>query len=851
MGVRDTLKKNLDPETFVDSVSKLGSGFAAMMNPNHRHDEAHEKEKDKILQSIRDSHRFNSFAGVRSGNRAKWYSDGHDYFWALSELLDNAKETIFILDWWLTPELYLRRPPHLYEEWRLDRLLKRKAEQGVQVRIIVYKEVTETMTMSSAHTKHALEDLHPNIRVFRHPDHMPHGEITLFYSHHDKVVVVDAEYACVGGLDICFGRWDTQSHPLSDCHPFAMLERTLFVGQDFNNARVMDFAKVDDFMNNQQSSLSLGRMPWHDVHVTFTGPSVLDVAYNFIERWNFVKELKYGKGYSLIAFPHGAVPASDVLEEHQEIARHPHMERFHEYGERFMHPWHPERRKLQLSDGGSVGANATMDVQVVRSAADWSSGILTEHSIQNALIELIQTASHSIYIENQFFITATQPGQVVNCVGAAIANRIISAAKDGRRFKVVIVIPCIPCFAGELQEAAGNRTIMQKQYESINRGGKSIMEVIKAAGYDPHEYISFWNLRGIDRIPSGIVRETEQASGITYHQAQVALARVYIGDAAYQDGRKKIAIKVPSSEPDAPLDKDGKKKLSTVEEVEMPATSQEALEILRKFANGTPERARGLQDSIASAFLHGQPDITQSQWQGSEEEEVNAWVTEETYVHSKLAIFDDRTVLIGSANLNDRSQAGDRDSETAIVIEDHDMFESKMDGKKYMASRFAASFRRHLYRQHLGLVAPQECTPETAKDQPTPAQRPAPHPFPDPERKAQEEEWEQLVEDPLSPELEEIWRRQARTNTAIVDELFQVVPSNRVRNWKDYDSFFVARGARTGHIAEPGKRSAQEVRQRLAGYKGSLVEFAYDFMDGDNFEKTDITTSKALLDLYT
>jgi phospholipase D1/2 len=46
-----------------------------------------------------------------------------------------------IMDWWLTPELYLRRPPAYHPEWRIDRLLKRKAEQGVKVYIIVYKEV--------------------------------------------------------------------------------------------------------------------------------------------------------------------------------------------------------------------------------------------------------------------------------------------------------------------------------------------------------------------------------------------------------------------------------------------------------------------------------------------------------------------------------------------------------------------------------------------------------------------------------------------------------------------------------------------------------------------------------------
>jgi phospholipase D1/2 len=47
----------------------------------------------------------------------------------------------------------MRRPPAEYPEWRLDRLLKRKAEEGVKIFIIVYKEVTQTMSMSSSYTK--------------------------------------------------------------------------------------------------------------------------------------------------------------------------------------------------------------------------------------------------------------------------------------------------------------------------------------------------------------------------------------------------------------------------------------------------------------------------------------------------------------------------------------------------------------------------------------------------------------------------------------------------------------------------------------------------------------------------
>jgi phospholipase D1/2 len=42
--------------------------------------------------------------------------------------------------------------------------------------------------------------------------------------------------------------------------------------------------------------------------------------------------------------------------------------------------------------------------------------------------------------------------------------------------------------------------------------------------------------------------------------------------------------------------------------------------------------------------------------------------TEIIYVHSKLMIVDDKYVIIGSANINDRSLNGDRDSEIACLI---------------------------------------------------------------------------------------------------------------------------------------------------------------------------------------
>ena len=117
--------------------------FGNLVNPNHRHDEEHEKITDEKRTKISEGHRYKSFAPIREGNLIKWYTDGRDYFWAVSVALERAKETIYIADWWLSPELFLRRPPMENQEWRLDQVLKRRAEAEVKIFVVVYKEVED------------------------------------------------------------------------------------------------------------------------------------------------------------------------------------------------------------------------------------------------------------------------------------------------------------------------------------------------------------------------------------------------------------------------------------------------------------------------------------------------------------------------------------------------------------------------------------------------------------------------------------------------------------------------------------------------------------------------------------
>eukprot|EP00742_Colponemidia_sp_Colp-10_P008039 GILJ01008674.1.p1 GENE.GILJ01008674.1~~GILJ01008674.1.p1 ORF type:complete len:1307 (-),score=215.05 GILJ01008674.1:364-4284(-) len=228
-------------------------------------------------------HRFNSFAPMRENISIQYYIDGVDYFKAVADAIESAKHEIFISDWWLSPEVYLRRPPHEYPDSRLDKVLQKKAEAGVKIYISIYKEMQVALTINSAHTKMALRRLHPNIKVMRHPDHVGLSGV-FFWSHHEKIVCVDQEVAFVGGLDLCYGRADTQQHPLTD-----LSDKPFFPGIDYANSRVRDFVNVHEPHTDLIERASICRMPWHDVSCRLTGESARDVARHFIQLWNHVK----------------------------------------------------------------------------------------------------------------------------------------------------------------------------------------------------------------------------------------------------------------------------------------------------------------------------------------------------------------------------------------------------------------------------------------------------------------------------------------------------------------------------------------------------------------------------------
>ncbi|OJJ47055.1 hypothetical protein ASPZODRAFT_115979 [Penicilliopsis zonata CBS 506.65] len=807
--IKDQLEeslKDLDEARVQASHMKHKFGkFFNVINPNHRHDEAHEQATDDKRSAIAESHRFNSFAPIHEGNRVKWYVDGLDYLWAVSVALENAKETIYIADWWLSPELFLRRPPFFNQEWRLDQVLKRRAEAGVKIYVIVYKEVNQALTCNSAHTKHALTNLCPegtpgygNIRVLRHPDHNIFenaADMTFYWAHHEKFIVIDYALAFIGGIDLCFGRWDANQHPLADVHPLN-IQGDIFPGQEFNNNRIMDFQSVHQWQQNELSKADYGRMPWHDVAMGLMGDCVYDIAEHFVLRWNLVKRDKHKRSHEVDwLMLEGRLGDDEDLVGVQR-PKHP-------CGDYIQHPLSPLSTK-------PTGIQGSVKAQIVRSSSDWSSGILVEHSILNAYCEVIRNAKHYVYIENQFFITATgdQQSPIHNTIGGAIAEACVKAGKEGRKFRVIIVIPAIPGFAGDLRDSAatGTRAIMDYQYKSILRGENSIMGQIAAQGVNPRDHIFFFNLRAFDRINrTPDLLEQENSSGVKYQDIQRGIAESIMTESIH-----------PS------IGDEGDKNEKSYDDGDQE--KQRHVDQMRKFEAYREERAVDVvtsKDSVAHTTMLNGGKLSDEPWEGDLENEKENFVQEELYVHSKVCIVDDRIVICGSANINDRSQLGYHDSELAIVMEDQDLIDSTMEGKPYKAGRHAATLRRQLWREHLGLLPAQDLD-ATHSPNAQPPDVCLNEVLEGPE--------DAFVADPLGDDLWNTWTSQATTNTEIFRFLFRADPDDGIKTFADYESFR-PRGVKNkqGHLFDPFLPS-NIVREKLDLIKGHLVWMPLEFL---------------------
>ncbi|PAA48524.1 hypothetical protein BOX15_Mlig021482g1 [Macrostomum lignano] len=487
------------------------------------------------------------------------------------------------------------------------------------------------------------------------------------------------------------------------------------------------------------------RMPWHDIGCVVGGNAARDVARHFIERWNFTVKSKSNCQLPLLMpkslKPEPAGPDNSDLEPDADgenaasAAKQPGQRRtflglldrlhHHQPQQQQQQQQHQYQVKSDLSQTDSnskpsvrqpplpfksIAPKSANRVNVLRSLGMWSGGIEEpETSVLSALCDAIDNSEYYVYIENQFFIscadeTLGRKWPVQNPIASRLVQRIVRANREGRKFRVYLVLPLLPQFEGDVAESPSSadsiKKILHHTYACLCRSESSMMAQLSDAGIQASDYLSVCALRTWGQLAGGEL------------------------------------------------------------------------------------------------------------------------VSELIYVHSKLMIADDRVAIIGSANINDRSLLGYRDSEIAVRFEDSGSdlapadWQAAASAAPAQSGSFCGSLRRCLMREHLGLSISDPAN--------------------------------QALADPTSDQFfHEVWSATARRNTEIFEQVFHCYPTDRASNYKELRDW----------VSEPSLAATdreQAVHQLETEVRGFLVEFPLNFLDGVSLDfQVGRISSASLLPLIT
>ncbi|ESW07555.1 hypothetical protein PHAVU_010G139800 [Phaseolus vulgaris] len=416
---------------------------------------------------------------LRSNCQVKLYHDAHhssafqppfDLCGAPNKLwedvykaIEGAKYLVYIAGWFFNPMMVLVRDPHTEiphaRGVKLGDILKKKAEEGVAVRVMLWDDETSLPFVKNKgelnnQDEEAFAFFNHTKVICRKCPRLHHMFPTLF-AHHQKTITVDTKapksvddrelMSFVGGLDLCDGRYDTEQHSL-----FQTLMR---------ESHCYDFYQT----SIEEASLNKGgpRAPWHDAHACVTGEAAWDVLTNFEQRWT--KQCD----------PSFLIPSSTLA-------------------------------NLMPRTSSSTPTERNWKVQIYRSIDHISVGELStkstvERSIHEAYVEAIRRAERFIYIESQYFIGGCHWWKKdrhcgrTNLIPIEIALKVVSKIKAKERFAVYIVIPMWPEGEPESEPVQDilhwTRETMAMMYRLI---GEALQES-RQPGH-PRDYLNFFCL---------------------------------------------------------------------------------------------------------------------------------------------------------------------------------------------------------------------------------------------------------------------------------------------------------------------------------------------------------------------
>ncbi|MGL4948071.1 MAG: phospholipase D-like domain-containing protein, partial [Mycoplasma sp.] len=622
------------------------------------------------------------------------------------------------------------------------------------------------------------------------------------WSHHEKLVVIDQKLSYVGGLDLCWGRYDTNKHPLYE--PENQFNSYFFPGIDYSNARICDFINVNKYWVESVSRKKHCRMPWHDVHIRLEGPVCVDIARHFVERWNFerfedktesitnVKTLasankvvnKKKEGW-LNKFVEKVENEEDkksnqdnqIIElkerDNNKNEEHKYLAKSKTIQDEFL-KINPDKKENQLFNENE-NENNTQEI-IFKDNNNAESDILNNLQKNFLLNKTIIDEDHLMRWTEYENKESTQKKDAYS----ALLNKITSSKKPQTKEKkeeMKLLVPKV--YHGLFKKGTRSKVQVLRSASrwsiGINKTENSIWQAYYHLIEKSKHYIYIENQFCISKSFTEEERKECKYETSKVVQNEIALRLRLRIEKAYKEKEKfHVFVFIPllpgfAGEPN----ESGTWQIiwkHTYESI----SHNKGLSLFEKLKEIMSEDE--ISNYISFYSLRGHTRID------------NVPITELIYIHSKLMIIDDNKVLIGSANINDRSMLGTRDSEYAVIVKEERNYPSKMNDQNYECAKFAATFRIALMAEHMGL---------SPKDP--------------------------ILIDPLNDKFLSLIQERARNNTLIYRDLFGCYPDDTYNNFKSWQQ------RKTQSTSKEIIELQQKYEIRKNEIIGHIVEFPKDF----------------------
>ncbi|GJT65663.1 phospholipase D zeta 1-like protein [Tanacetum coccineum] len=488
---------------------------------------------------------------------------------------------------------------------------------------------------------------------------------TKYRSHHEKIVVVDHQICFLGGLDLCFGRYDTIEHKVGDHSPF------MWPGKDYYNPRESEPNSWVDTMTDELDRRKLPRMPWHDVHCALWGPPCRDVARHFVQRWNHAKRNKapYEQTIPLLMpQQHMVLPHYMGRSQKLDIESKPTNENQKDMAQGSISYESPSQDIQfllpQEADGiDSKKVNNTLKGLHLRNHLDF---LHEKHS--SKAMQTTDSADDFDSLDHQHDDStgSTSFGSDLSdegCQRQEVYGGVISQ-----------VGPRMACSCQVIRSVSQWSGGTSQTEDSIHKAYCYLIEKAEKFIYIENQFF-ISGLSGDDviqnRVSEALYRRILRA------HTEGTCFRVII-----------VMPLLPGFQ--GRLDDGGAATVRAIMHWQYRTISRGQNSILHKLNELLGPKT---DDYISFYGLRTYGRLGDD----------GPIVTSQVYVHSKVMIVDDRITLIGSSNINDRSLLGHRDSEIGVIIEDREFIESTMNEEPWSAGKFANSLRLSLWSEHLGL----------------------------------------------------------------------------------------------------------------------------------------------------